>query len=243
MRFTNLTYLEIAAAAADGAIAVLPTGCTEQQGPHLGVGFDSWFAEEVCVAASDDAKSAGVDALVLPALPYGPTPEHKGFGSGYIDIPVPVQDALVEAALGSLADQGFGRIVVWRGCGEHDLTGAVETFNTNRTDGARAFLPELPYHDIWCEVADPSVPGGHADSFATSIALHRHPELVRTEAIPTEVSAQPDWSEGHLDFTKVSSSGVVGDATHASDELGSRLWDACVASVAATFAAIANDPA
>jgi creatinine amidohydrolase len=234
VRFVDLTYPEIADAVARGAIAVVPTGCTEQQGPHLGVGFDSWFAEEIAVAAAER-----MDALVLPALPFGPTPEHRNFGSGFIDLPAGVQEAVVEATLRSLADQGFRTIVVWRGCGEHDLSAAVERFNDGRAD-ARAHLPELPYHAIWCDVADPHVAGGHADSFTTSIALHRHPELVRVDEIPTDVSGQPDWSSKHLDFAKVSSTGVVGDATHASAELGSRLWDACVESIATTFASIAN---
>jgi creatinine amidohydrolase len=237
VRFTDLTYREIAAAAADGAIAVLPTGCTEQQGPHLGVGFDSWFAEEVCVAAAERVVAKQV--LVLPALPFGPTPEHRGFGSGYVDLPVAVHEAVVEAALGSLADQGFRTVVVWRGCGEHDLSGVVERFNASR-DESQAHLPELPYHSIWCDVADSDVPGGHADSFTTSIALHRHPELVRTFAIPSDVSAQPDWSSTHLDFTTVSSTGVVGDATHASAELGAELWGACVESIASTFERLAK---
>ena len=34
--------------------------------------------------------------------------------------------AVVEHVLASLADQGFRRIVVWRGCGGHDLQFAVE---------------------------------------------------------------------------------------------------------------------
>ena len=234
MRFTDLTYPEIAAAVADGAIAVVPTGCTEQQGPHLGVGFDSWFAEEICVAATE-----GMKALVLPALPFGPTPEHRGFGHGFVDLPVDVQEAVVGATLVSLADQGFRTIVVWRGCGEHDLSGVVERFNSLRHD-ARASLPDLPYHDIWCAVADPRIPGGHADSFTTSIALHRHPELVRIGAVPDDVSRQPDWSSKDQDFTKVSSTGVVGDARHASAELGEQLWDACVESIATTLAEIGN---
>ena len=238
MRFTDLTYPEIAAAVADGAIAVVPTGCTEQQGPHLGVGFDSWFAEEISVAAAEHVE--GVRVLVLPALPFGPTPEHRGFGHGFIDLPVNVQEAVVEATLTSLADQGFRTIVVWRGCGEHDLSGVVERFNDANAERARAHLPELPYHGIWCSVADPSVPGGHADSFTTSIALDRHPELVRLGEVPSEVSEQPDWSSKHQDFTKVSTTGVVGDATHASAELGARLWDACATSIAATFASIAR---
>lgn len=236
MRFTDLTFREIAALASEGAVAVLPTGCTEQQGPHLGVGFDSWFAEEICLDASD---YVGAPVLVLPALPFGPTPEHRGFGAGFIDLPVGVHEAVVDAALHSLADQGFRTIVVWRGCGEHDLSGVVDKFNARRTD-ACAHLPDLPYHAIWCEVGDPRVPGGHADSFTTSIALHRHPELVRLGEIPLGTSAQPDWDAPQQDFTKVSTTGVVGDATHATAALGSRLWDACVASIAATLETIAR---
>ena len=60
------------------------------------------------------------------------------------------------------------------------------------------------------------------------------------DKVPSDVSAQPDWTKKHLDFTDVSSTGVVGDATHASAELGSRLWDACVTSVAETFTSIAK---
>jgi creatinine amidohydrolase len=238
VRFTDLTYPEIADAVSRGAIAVVPTGCTEQQGPHLGVGFDSWFAEEICVAGAERVEQPPV--LVLPAMPFGPTPEHRGFGHGYVDLPLAVQEAVVRATLESLAAQGFRTIVVWRGCGEHDLSGVVDRFNAANAERARAHLPDLPYHGIWCEIGDPSVPGGHADSFTTSIALHRHPELVRMDKVPSEPSAQPDWSAKHQDFTKVSSTGVVGDATYASAELGSRLWDACAAQVASTLTAIAQ---
>src|SRR5205814_988820 len=98
------------------------------------------------------------NVVVLPAIPFGPTPEHRGFGAGFIDIPVAVFDAFVGAVLNSLADQGFGRILVWRGCGGHDLRAVVEDFNVAHAGIARAFLPAHPFHAIWCSVADPSVP-------------------------------------------------------------------------------------
>lgn len=41
MKFGGLTYEEIRKRAAEGSLAVVPTGCTEQQGPHLPVNFDS----------------------------------------------------------------------------------------------------------------------------------------------------------------------------------------------------------
>jgi hypothetical protein len=49
---------------------------------HLPVGFDTWFAEDLLLEAGQLAEEAGVLSVVLPALPFGPTPEHSGFGAG-----------------------------------------------------------------------------------------------------------------------------------------------------------------
>jgi creatinine amidohydrolase len=95
MRFGDCAYQEIAALANGGAVAVLPLGCTEQQGQHLPVDFDSWFAEALVMAAADQAEARhDVCALALPLLPFGPTPEHRSFGAGYVDLPVSVHEAI-----------------------------------------------------------------------------------------------------------------------------------------------------
>src|SRR6266700_3548752 len=115
--FSDLTYLEIRERAAQDWLTIIPSGCTEQQGPHLSVDFDSWFSEVLMIAAAETAaQEYGIQALVLPAMPFGPTPEHRNFGSGFIDIPVALHNALVEAILASLVTQGFKRMVLWRGC-------------------------------------------------------------------------------------------------------------------------------
>ena len=75
MRYGDLTYEEIRERAVQGWLAVVPTGCTEQQGPHLPVDIDTWFVEHVSWAASEKASfDHGVRSLVLPAIPFGPTP-------------------------------------------------------------------------------------------------------------------------------------------------------------------------
>ncbi len=234
VRFGDMTFQEVAAAAAAGALVVLPTGCTEQQGPHLPVDFDTWFAEAVTNEAASRLPTAP-PVVVLPAIPFGPTPEHRGFGAGFIDVPVPAYDAFVRAVLDSLADQGFTRIVIWRGCGGHDLESTVGDFNESRSGTATAFLPAPPFHEIWCSIGDPDVPGGHADSFTTSIVMARRPDALRLGRIPLGESAQPDWNDPALDFTSVSATGVVGSASHASAELGHLLWEASVRTVVDTL--------
>jgi creatinine amidohydrolase len=54
-RFGHFTYQEIRDCAQQGWLVVIPTGCTEQQGPHLPVDFDTWFAESLMVAAAEQA--------------------------------------------------------------------------------------------------------------------------------------------------------------------------------------------
>ena len=150
---------------------------------------------------------------------------------------------MVSAVLASLAEQGFRRIVVWRGCGGHDLREAVQRFNDAYSGRSTAFLPPHPYDDIWRRLGDPAVPGGHADSFATSIALHLRPEAVRTDRIVAPRHRPVDWHDPDLDFADYSRTGAIGDPTHASAELGAKLWEAVVDAVAATLASIAQGQA
>ena len=241
MRYDTLTYEEINDAAQQGWLAIVPTGCTEQQGPHMPVDFDTWFAEQVCLAASERAEhDFGVNSLVLPVMPFGPTYEHRNYGSGYIDIPKDLHEALVFSILKSLAEQGFKRIVIWRGCGAHDLRDTATQFEKEYRRKSRVYLPGFPYHDIWMRIGDPENPGGHADAFSTSIALFLRPEAVRKDKITDPHSSEVNWDDPNLDFSLYSSTGVIGDPTTATAELGKKLWEAVIEEVAGIFRDIAG---
>ncbi len=241
IRYGDLTYQEIRERATKGAIAIVPTGCTEQQGPHLPVGFDTWFAEQLMQTAADRARTEhGVSALVLPALPFGPTPEHRNYGAGSIDIPREVHRQMIWAILSSLVDQGFQRILVWRGCGGHVLTDLIERFNA--LGRARVYLPDQPFHVIWRRFGDAAVPGGHADSFATSICLYLHPNDVRVDRIINPGNQSFNWTDPNLDFSRYSATEVIGDPTHASTDLGRQLWHASVETAMGDLVAAANSP-
>jgi len=227
VRYGDLTYREIDQLPRSDTVVVLPAGCTEQQGPHLPVDFDTWFAESLMTAAADEVeRRCGRPILVLPAIPLGPTPEHRSFGTGYLDLPEPLHDQVVTAAISSILEQEFRHVIVWRGCGQHDLHQAVTQLRT-RHPGSDIRLPDQPFNDIWCSVGDGSVAGGHADSFTTAVALARRHEMVRTDLIPGP-SRDPDWTDPDLDFANYSDSGVIGDPRHATADLGDRLWKACV---------------
>ena len=239
MRYGDLTFLEIKERVDNGCVAVVPTGCTEQQGPHLSVDFDTWFAETFMDAVSEYAEAHyGVRSLVLPPIPYGPTPEHRHFGYGYIDIPQTLHQELIKATVESLLEQGFTRIVLWRGCGAHQLQEVAD--EVNGRSGPRVFVPETPYHRSWCRIGDPNIPGGHADSFTTSLALYLRPESVRQDKIVNPSSAAVDWDDPQLDFAQYSVTGVIGDPTRATPQLGEKLWHDIVESTAQLLKRIAT---
>lgn len=235
MRFGDLTYTEVRDLALGGALAVVPMGCIEQQGPHLPVDFDAWFAEALTLAAAERAWGSS-QVVVLSALPFGPTPEHRNFGAGFIDLPRPLHDQILRAVLESLENQGFTRLIVWRGCGGHDLTDVVDRWNESGRR-SRVWLPESPFEAMWHDLGLGHIPAGHADSFTTSIALATRPELVHLDRIPGP-SGEPRWEDEQLDFTEYSASGVIGDARFASAELGQTLWNRAVEHLAQLYNAV-----
>lgn len=162
------------------------------------------------VAAAGSIEQRDVQALVMPVLPFGPTPEHRNFGAGFVDLPVGVHDAVVEAVLRSLVDQGFRAILVWRGCGGHDLRGTIGRL-AQEWDGQIVLdMPDPPSAEIWARSGGSAVAAGHADSFTTSICLYRRPEVVRRDRLPAG-SDPPDWSDPNLDFARYSIDGTIGD--------------------------------
>ncbi len=227
MRFTDFTLDELRDLAPAVAAIHIPLGCTEQQGPHLPTDFDAWMITKLCEAISEALRERhGVTTLVMPTMPFGPTPEHAGFGHGYVNLRQSTHEAVVQDVLGSLAEQGYRKLLVWRGCGQHRLDRVIDRFNRATRDAA-AFQPVIGYPVICEDVFAARIPGGHADSFATSIRLHLDPGAVRKDRIKKPHNEPFDW-DGELDFHAVSDTGVIGDPTHATAEIGAELWRRCV---------------
>ena len=128
--------------------------------------------------------------------------------------------------LESLAAQGFRLLLLWRGCGQHNLATVVEAFNASH-EGCQVFQPVLDY-GVFCDIAFArKVPGGHADSFATSLRLNLDRTSVREDRIRMPKLEPIEWSE-NMDFAAISDTGVIGDPTQASAEVGAKLWELIV---------------
>jgi creatinine amidohydrolase len=181
LRLDERTREECRALAAEGAVVVLPIGATEQHGPHLPIGTDSFHAEHVALAAAARAE-AGVPVLVAPTLPYGSSAHHLPFGGTASLTSETFLRVLLELG-GTLVSSGFTRLVLLNGHGgNHQLVQIAgrDLALAHRVDVASC---------SWWHLASPELEAagalergrlpGHAGAFETSVILALRPELAR----------------------------------------------------------------
>src|SRR3954451_23850199 len=112
--FNELTRVELRKRAPE-AIALLPVGATEQHGPHLPTGTDSFAVEHIARGAAAKA-SEQVPVIVTPTLPFGSSSHHLAFG-GTLSITTETYYRLLTDLVESLITDGFKRVFVLNGHG------------------------------------------------------------------------------------------------------------------------------
>lgn len=247
IHYAELTSEEIAEAAKADAIAVLPTGCTEQQGPHLPVDVDSFLITSFVSEAAKLAWQEGIRVYVLPALPYGPAEEHMAF-AGTISIAAETHARLVRDILESLIEHGFRRLVVAEGCRGHQLYHAcLEVRARARQQGTKVQVWRIPaggqeWVPLATEVFGKPPADFHAGEIATSINLYLRPEAVREDKIPGP-GEKAVGGLGEPRFAdELTPSGASGDPRRASAEAGRKLFEGIVQLYLQRFRAIAGTP-
>lgn len=228
IRFDKLTSPEVDALDRERTILALPTGCTEQQGPHLPLEGDTFLVSLFLSEAAQQARAEGIVVYLLPALPYGPAEEHMAF-PGTISVSFETHHRLVKEVLHSLARHGFRRLLVAMGCGGHHcLPAAMEARAELRRSGVDAkvwAIAPTAYYEIAKEVFPWEPADIHGGEFPTSIFLARRPDAVRRERLGPardfDASAVPDaWFADEVDRQ-----GFAGDPRRASAELGAKLLE------------------
>src|SRR5437667_10064376 len=96
-------------------VVILPTGSTEQDGPHLPLDTDVFLAESVCLEA---AQRAPDKVLVLPPISYGLNLHHIDF-PGTIHIEPETLIAFCLNITKSVAYHGFKKILLVNGHGSN----------------------------------------------------------------------------------------------------------------------------
>jgi len=238
--FSELRWPQIKDAAEAGAVLVLPIGQTEEHGPHLPINTDTLIALRICEEAVRKC-SEDLPAYVLDPICYGYSQKALAKWPGTFVLPQQTVIDTLKHILVSLADMGFRKMVLVSIHGNHDgvTRVAARMVADERGIGPGVFLPVALASDVLKEHGKAGPRGScHAGEFETSLMLYLAPELVDMSAAVAHdkltftspySSSQAFVSTWTLQQSK---SGIYGDPTVATSELGKVLFEKMVAETA-----------
>lgn len=209
--------------------AILPIGATEQHGPHLPLGTDTFLATEMAVRLADR-----IDAVVLPTLPVSYSWVWKDI-PGTVWVSVGLFKELVKDIARSQARHGIEVLVLISGHGANEsaLKYAVRELADEIPTrifyfvypGLKEIAPRYATTPMWHGMV-------HACELETSWMLATRPDLCRMDRAVREYPEGLETQLYHFSSTPMGSlsrSGVFGDATAANAERGEAMLQEMVA--------------
>src|SRR4051794_29094360 len=246
--WNRMTAAELRAAAAADAIVLLPAASTEQHGPHLATGVDTFLGHEGCRRiAVRVAEQRPI--VVAPTLWMGLAEHHVGFG-GTFPVSLAAYYALLRGLCDSILRAGFRKILIVNSHGGNFAALVAMTTDLGRDLKApigMTTLYTLPHASgAYAEVLEDQKEVRHACEAETSMMLAAFPDCVRTDKVP-EAFGPSDISSPMQrpllvfnPFTELTASGVMGDARRASADKGERLFEIAASLLAEKL--IADEP-
>ena len=245
LEFGKLTWPEVALAAGEKRVPIVPIGTLEDHGRHLPIDTDVVLVEAVCRGA---AERLPAETVLLPPIVHGYSPHHMDF-PGTITIGWDTFCRYCTDVALSLVRHGFERVLLVNGHGSNqNLVETAARLTMVEEPGslvaASFYLVSERSARVIEEVRDSDRGGmAHACELETSLYLHLQPEAVdMSEAVdergyPATDHAWMDWSDGPLKlmpwWSSFSESGVQGDATRATAAKGRALFEAATEEIAA----------
>ena len=225
--FSELTQPEVAAQLKRNPLVILPCGSVEQHGPHLPTGTDTLAANAVSHAVAER-----MDALVLPATPFGVTPMHMPF-EGTITLAPDTYLRIVTDTCASTAKHGakYLLIVNWHEGNIASLAIAAEALH--REHGMSVVTVQACYvaEELYGASCGGLTHGGEIEALA--VLAHR-PDLVHLDRI----DYSSDHALGHkmdklrrtrtfqpvlTDIRSIAPTGWFGSPQHATPEKAKRM--------------------
>lgn len=237
------------AKAAEEALVILPVASTEQHGPHLATGVDTFLCTEVCRrTALRVAEQRPV--VVAPTVWMGLAEHHVELG-GTFTVSLKAWHTLLHELCEAIGRAGFKKIVIVNGHG-----GNIAALTALTTDLTRDLGLPIATAGYWtlasqsgavAEILEDQEGLIHACEAETSMMMAAHPELVDTSRLEEAVGPSPGMAEvlspavmRWRSFAELTPTGVLGDARRSSAEKGEKLFQ--VMSDALAEALIAGRP-
>lgn len=229
---------EIADRLGPTSVIVQPLGAIEQHGPHLPLVTDAAIASAVAEAAVPRAVERGVDAWLLPTLPYTKSNEHA-WSPGTVWLSARTMLSVLEDIGRGVASTGARKIVFLNGHGGNSALVSMANRELRLQFGLETFLahPSQPADQGGESSPSELGMGVHGGRDETAMMLHLHPELVdMTRAVRAVPEHLTEFRHvrfgGSVPFGWLSDDfgdhGHIGDPTEATAELGARLVNGAI---------------
>lgn len=235
-RWQEQTTQDVERTVGDDSVVVLPLAAIEQHGPHLPLSTDLEIARGL-IRVAFDSLPASVQAFVLPPQVWGASLEHAAF-PGTVSLQGGTVVEIIHQIGRSIARAGVRRMVVLNAHGGNRASLDAAALRLRVEVGMLVVKASYPRFSRPEGLGLPEAEwkhGLHGGAVETAMMLHLRPDLVRTEAmrdaaslgawlesrfhrVGPEGAASFAWQAGDLN-----PSGVVGDATLATADMGQAL--------------------
>ncbi len=237
-----MTWKEVDALSRE-EVVLIPTGSLEQHGPHLPLFTDSLLATAVATAVEAKISSR---ILLTPTVWLGASGHHLAF-AGSLSASFEGYEHAVFGIANSLILHGFRKIYLLNGHGGNTESNGIICRKL------KAEIPSGLYgHAGYFDFIDPSILLSmkgpikgirHACEAETSLMMHLHPELVRTDKLRDDGLEPTKPIPGMVyHFDELTEEGSMGYATLAQPELGQKLFESAVNGVVEAMNALADNP-
>jgi creatinine amidohydrolase len=215
------TWQELRSAWEDGRAAMVAFGAQEEHGPHCPLATDTWIAQGLATRLA-----AELDAVLLPAIPYGETWSTSGYPGTVSLSPQTVKQIMVDIGT-SLKAQGARALVIVNG--HFGNRAPLELACRELKDHSfPALLLDYPGLQELAEEICESPPAAptfyHADEVETSLMLALAAEHVKMDRAVAEYPTFPaTFGSEPIRLDTFCRTGVFGDPRPASAEKGEKL--------------------
>jgi len=242
MYFHDLSTVEFKEKAGPGTVVFLPVGSVEEHGPHLPLSTDTVQPLFVVEKVTGLLEKDGIGVLVAPPIYYGNCVSTGNF-PGSISIKAETLRVLVDDILEEFVRNDLRNIVVISGhAGRAHMQALRDASLALVTGNPGIRIMCLSDYDLAYDILGKDVPedDGHAGAVETARMMVIRPDLVKGTAEDNPVS-WPRFRE-IPDAEKMFPSGVMGYPSLATDELGKKVNDYVIATLAALIKEMVNEP-
>jgi len=217
---SEMTKKEFATAMKSKPIVILPIGAVEEHGDHLPLGTDTFEIDHVVQRLADK-----VDAIVLPTIPFGECGSTYNF-PGTISIRFETLNSMVRDILKEIIRHGGDRILILSGhAGGNHMTALKLAAKNAVRENPSLKIMVLSDYNLVPEFEKVKIPtwDGHAGMVETSRMLNIRPDISRKGKKATKRKKDDYMVLPYPE--RLFPSGVMGDPTRASEELGREIDD------------------